>query len=325
MAVCFTHEERLWYLRQYGSHCLAYSTLQPGMRYFDVPGIGYLAYMQYCGTRFVLGDPICSLDLAPVLIREALSEHSDTCFIQTSEQVAIILKDIHHYYATCLGIETWIDLPSWSLKGTRRKLIRKYVNRGRKTGLRVYELSAKDISHVRSHLLQLRSRWLKSRRNPRRVRFLVRPPTVDDYGVRVFLARLGGELVTELICDPIYGSGSVAGYNINLAHYSPKKCHKHAVTCAVAYALDVFRQERLKYASLGLSPLNGIAPLVGDNPALRVALQAIYRWGNSLYNFRGLAENKHSYCGRSTRAFACTRRWLPVKDILCTLRICNLI
>ena len=39
--------ERVGYLKQYGVHSQSFSTLQPGMKYFDVPGIGYVASVSY--------------------------------------------------------------------------------------------------------------------------------------------------------------------------------------------------------------------------------------------------------------------------------------
>ena len=82
MPARFTPEERFEYLKQFGSHCMAYSTLQPGMEYFDLPAVGYLAYMTHGRTRFVLGEPICAEADSPRLMDEALRDHCDTCFVQ---------------------------------------------------------------------------------------------------------------------------------------------------------------------------------------------------------------------------------------------------
>ncbi len=47
-AFCF--EERMAYLRQYGSHCMSFSVLQPHMKFFDVPGKGFIAYRRLWGA-----------------------------------------------------------------------------------------------------------------------------------------------------------------------------------------------------------------------------------------------------------------------------------
>ena len=33
-------------VKQFGSHCMAYSTLQPGLKYHFSPGIGFIAYAE---------------------------------------------------------------------------------------------------------------------------------------------------------------------------------------------------------------------------------------------------------------------------------------
>ena len=56
----FTFTERVGFLKKYGTHSQSFSTLQPGMQYFDVPGMGYIAYMRKWGGTFVLSDPVCA-------------------------------------------------------------------------------------------------------------------------------------------------------------------------------------------------------------------------------------------------------------------------
>ena len=56
----FTFTERVGFLKKYGTHSQSFSTLQPSMQYFDVPGMGYIAYMRKWGGTFVLSDPVCA-------------------------------------------------------------------------------------------------------------------------------------------------------------------------------------------------------------------------------------------------------------------------
>src|SRR5690349_4259192 len=73
--------ERREYLMRFGAHCLAHASLQAGMAYFDLPGVGYLAYSSYCGTRFALAEPLCAAADRATLLQAALAEHSETCFV----------------------------------------------------------------------------------------------------------------------------------------------------------------------------------------------------------------------------------------------------
>jgi len=40
----FSLDERNAYLKRYGNHCMSFSAMQPGMHYFDMPGVGYIAF-----------------------------------------------------------------------------------------------------------------------------------------------------------------------------------------------------------------------------------------------------------------------------------------
>ena len=116
----FSLEERLTYLRQYGNHCMSFSTLQPGMHFFDVPGIGFIAYMQKWGNRLTLADPVCDIKDREVFFRELLKDGKHTTFVQISQDTAELLHDKFGYYATQFGIEINLDLKRWDLKGKEK-------------------------------------------------------------------------------------------------------------------------------------------------------------------------------------------------------------
>lgn len=115
----FSFEERLTYLKEYGSHCMSFSALQPGIQYFDMPGIGYIAYEQKWGLRAVLSNPVCDIKDQETLIGEFLQENSPAGFAQISEPVAKLLYEAFGYFSTQFGIESIIDLNNWNLKGKK--------------------------------------------------------------------------------------------------------------------------------------------------------------------------------------------------------------
>lgn len=90
---------------------MAYSTLQPGMEYFDLEGIGYVAYMTKWGTRFVLGDPIASKENIREIVSRALRQHAKTAFYQVSESTAKLLNENFGFYANVFGTETVVERP----------------------------------------------------------------------------------------------------------------------------------------------------------------------------------------------------------------------
>ncbi|MBW2638546.1 MAG: DUF2156 domain-containing protein, partial [Deltaproteobacteria bacterium] len=78
----FSFEERIACLREHGSHCMSFSALQPGIKYFDMPGKGYIAYAEKWGIRGVLSDPVCEEKDRETLIGEFIKKGGRTGFAQ---------------------------------------------------------------------------------------------------------------------------------------------------------------------------------------------------------------------------------------------------
>ena len=170
----FSFEERLSYLKEYGSHCLSFSALQPGIQYFDMPGIGYIAYEQKWGRRAVLSDPVCNVKDQETLIREFLKEGKPVGFAQISEPVTKLLFEKFGYYSTQFGIESIIDLNTWNLKGKKKQVLRTSLNQAAKRGISVAE------NYNENRLNQFSKEWMKTRKlNSREIRFLIRPMDMD--------------------------------------------------------------------------------------------------------------------------------------------------
>jgi len=85
----FTFSERVNYLKQFGVHSQSFSTLQPGMQYFDVEGMGYVAYMRKWGGTFVLSDPVCAPENFPVILERFHQKFPNACYIQVSKLGAV--------------------------------------------------------------------------------------------------------------------------------------------------------------------------------------------------------------------------------------------
>merc|ERR1719150_3662093 len=98
MSLC----EREHYIQKYGTHHLAFSTLAPGLQYFDLPLKGYIAYKDgKFGQAFVLGDPICAPSDAKELIASFLQYKPNANFVQAScEPTKSILTQYHGYHAS---------------------------------------------------------------------------------------------------------------------------------------------------------------------------------------------------------------------------------
>ena len=124
----FTQGERLGYLMNHGVHSMAFSTLQPDMEYFDIPGVGYVAYARYLGMKFVLSDPVCDPSQMELMLDRFVAKFPNAVFAQVTKNVVDILHRKHHYYGTQLGSESKIPLADWSLAGKKKQIIRTAIN-----------------------------------------------------------------------------------------------------------------------------------------------------------------------------------------------------
>ncbi len=136
----FTESERVAYLKRHGNHVLSFCSMQPDMRYFDMPGIGYISYMKnFTGKPFTLGDPICAPEHRELLLNKFLARHPNTVFCQVTKPVMQYLHQHYKYYGTQMGSQSTIDLENWNLKGKKKQVIRTAVNQAKKNGVVVHE------------------------------------------------------------------------------------------------------------------------------------------------------------------------------------------
>jgi len=323
MPQLFSLEERLQYLKQHGSHSLAYSTLQPRMRYFDLPGIGYLGYMQYCGTRYVLSDPIASKkgNEREELVRAALKEHPATCFVQTYEPFGRMLQDKFGFYNTQMGIETWINLSDWNLKGEKRQILRTARNQAVKNGINITESPSKkggkDISE----------QWFKSRKvKSREVVFLIRPMDMDyEQGVRRFYGFDEKNPKGFVYFDPIYDSGNVQGYLPNIAR-SIGDVKQGVYYAIMVEAIERFRKEGVKKVSMGLSPFS-FRQDTPINPSVLMerAFRFMFEKCNFMYNYKGLEFSKSRFEGERVPVYLSHRTKFPAIEVASIFKIARVI
>ena len=195
----FSHSERVGYLMQHGIHPMAFSTMQPDMEYFDVPGIGYIAYARYWGMQFVLSDPVCDPKHFEMMLERFVQRFPDAAFAQVSKVVVDLLHGKYGYYGTQFGSEAKIPLCDWNLRGSKKQIIRTAVNQAKAQGVEVkegpFDRQTRKISES----------WIKTRKcKSNEIRFLIRPMQMDY--------KEGTRLPTVVWAYPIeFGDADTAG------------------------------------------------------------------------------------------------------------------
>ncbi len=315
----FSFQERISYLKKYGSHCMSFSALQPGMRYFDMPGIGYITYEQRWGRRAVLSDPVCNVEDQETLIGEFLRMGGPAGFAQVSEPIAELLFEKFGYNSTQLGIESVIDLKSWDLKGKKKQILRTSLNQAAKRGIYVQE------NYNENGYNQFSKEWIKTRKlKNREIRFLIRPINMDyEEQTRKFFAYQGDELIGFVFFDPIYSSGKIISYVPNISRFS-RSFRQGIFYTIMIHAMDIFKKEGIEQIHLGLS-----AFAVSDTNSYYEAgipkklVRFLYQHGNMMYSFKGIHFTKSRFRGKEYKTFCSHKGKLPFREILTLFKISN--
>jgi len=317
----FTFSERVEFLKKFGRHSMAFSALQPNMRYFDSEGVGYIAFRKQWGSVVALGNPICAEQDCERLIRAFCQKYKSPVFIQVTQDVAQIINQITGFYTTQFGKETLIDLNTWSMSGKKKQVIRTAVNHAKKEGVTVKE-SYGDLAYR-----NLSDSWLQTRKcKGREIVFLIRPMEMDyKEGTRRFFAYQGDEMIGFIFFDPIYENGHVVGYVPNISRAS-QKFPQGIFYMLMVQAMEKFKEEGVPYIFLGLSPLALDYPAKGkESKVLRWMLEFTAKHLNFLYNFKGIDFTKSRFRGAEEPTFAVHQSVMPAKDFVCMFKICNVI
>lgn len=315
----FSFEERLSYLKEYGSHCMSFSALQSGIEYFDMPGIGYIAYERKWGLRAVLSDPVCNEKDQETLIGEFLIEDIPTGFAQVSEPVTQLLYEKFGYFSTQFGIESIIDLNQWNLKGKKKQVLRTSLNQATKRGIFVAENYNED------RLNQFSKEWMKTRKlNSREIRFLIRPMDMGyQEGTRKFFAYQEDKLIGFIFFDPVYSNGHIISYVPNISRFD--RSFKQGIFYTIMIsAMDIFKEEGIKQIHLGLSPFS-----VSDSSSHfesgfpKKMVRFLYQYGNRIYSFKGMHFTKSRFRGTEYRTFCAHKGKLPFREIMTLFKVSN--
>lgn len=299
---------------------MAYSTLQPDMRYFDHAALGYLAYMTHGGTRFVLGDPVCSYDNAEGIIRAALAEHPRTVFVQASQRVAQVLQNAFAFFVNGLGIENVIEHAQFTISWKERRDLKRWLSALAKTRLDVISPQRpQDTEGVQS----LSLKWIEQQKTKRELAFLARPlSSVSESECRRFLTYHDGALVAVCSFDPCYCGGQVQCYALNHLR-ALSSAPDGTIDFTIVHAIRTFAVEGLPLTNLGLSPLHCRSNAgFRASPVTDAIVRLLYRFASPIYNFRGVGFHKDRYKAHLTpQTYLASPKWWTLPDILRLLRV----
>jgi lysylphosphatidylglycerol synthetase-like protein (DUF2156 family) len=303
---------------QHGSSTSAYFNLQPGVEYFDVPGVGFLSYFTYEGLlgreHLVFTNPVCSDQNLGLLIDAFLREEGgDPVFVGVDPAGARVLES-RGYSVNQMGVEFNVPVQTFKVTGRGMKHLRS-VQHYAERGVTVSELPWSEVDA--SEVSRISSAWLgKKAVKTREIKLLSRPPEWEDaWGVRKFYVFVEGRLVGFVFFDPFFRDGRIVGYCANILRSLPDVQPRGVLDFAILEAIKVFRQEGIETLALGLAPCYDVQSHLNERVILRRLLQLLFRRGSFLYSFQELAFHKTRWRGAEQRVYACLRGTRGVSDL----------
>src|SRR5690554_5683330 len=313
----FSFSERVQYLKEFGTHSQSFSTLQPGMKYFDIAGVGYVGYMSHWGKTFVLSDPVCAPEHFELMLTRFHQRFPNASYIQVSKPVADILHRNFGLYGTQFGSEARIQLSNWSLSGKKKQILRTALNQAKKSGITVQERFSDDNTR------EISEAWIRTRKcKSNEIRFLIRPMDMEyRENERRFYAYQDDKAVGFIYFDPIYRDNEIISYvpNISRANADFKQGIFYTL---MAQAMEAFKAEGVPYLDLGLIPLS-LDPMTEhqEGRLLKRIFHSIYNRGNFIYNFKGLEFTKSRFRGDNFKTYCCHKRSIPALEFLAMFKL----
>jgi len=311
------------FLREHGREALSYATLQEGMEYF-IDEMGYIAFTSVNHPvfarktkRIVLSVPVCAQKDYLQIIRNFRALNPRSVFAVISEHCAEVLRTLG-FRANCIGFEPEIPIQTYNTKGNWKELdlIKRARNEVKREGIVIRE---DNIETLNKHdLASISAKWIGPKKvNDREIWIYARRPIFEqEDDVRKFVAcDKGGQVVGFVFYDPMYREGKVVGYSANISRCDEQRFGKLA-TAINMVAVEKFRAEGKEVLNLCLAPFVKLeAGKFNDDLAAKIFFKLSERYGNEIYNFKGLSFHKSKYRVPEKYLYFASNSLMPANDV----------
>ncbi len=311
-------------LRCFGDEALSYATLQDGMEYY-VDETGYISFVTVTHPvfapkpkRIALSNPVCSPKNYRDIVQNFLASNPRAAFVVISEQFAEVLCGMG-FKVNCVGYEPELPIQTYNTLGNWKDLdmIKRARNEARREGISIRE--EENIETVNREQLQaMTSKWIGAKKvNDREIWIYARRPVFEpEPDVRKFVAYdREGKVAGFVFYDPMYRDGQVFGYSANISRCDEQRFGRLG-TAINMEAADKFRAEGKEVLNLLLAPFSKLdAGKYNDDLATRLFFQLSERFGNDIYNFRGLSFHKSKYRCPEKSLYYASNSLMPSNDV----------
>ncbi|MBB3110240.1 phosphatidylglycerol lysyltransferase [Paenibacillus phyllosphaerae] len=284
------------FLHAYGHNAHTHLYFMGDKQFFwEAEGFALIVYRKAGNRRIVLGDPIgeaeAVLRVIDQFIRKCRSERSVPVFYQV-KAAGLALYERYGLQSVKLGEEAQINLPSFHTAGKAWLKLRTRLNKFERNGHRFEVIQPPFSTELLQELADISDEWLGKRKEKSfsvgafsldyANRFPVSLLRSPDGRIDAF-ASLGGDHVSEPGRNP---DALPRRLTVDLMRHRAGSAHG---TMDVLFLLLFAwgKEQGYEVCSLGMAPLAGAC----ESKLARL----IYKYGNKLYNFKGLYEYKNKF------------------------------
>lgn len=308
-------------IRAYGSDPIAYSTLQPGLSYFET-SFGYVAYQPALGFDMTLGPPICANEDRVEMVERFLRRHRRPLFFYVRRDIADLVASLggSRFHTSGMGVDKVL-----SLEATPHELhsrVRGALKKAQRGNLSLVEVRPSELRlQERERIDSITRSYLQKSSVQVEMRFINRPLSfIDDGFARMFVLQQGPEarVFGYAVLDPYFDNGRVHGYLLNLIRFEPTRLWG-VYYSAVATLVSVLKAEGLRQFSLGFCPLVDVN-VEGCSLWLSRQIQWMERKCANIEYLARLREMKEAFPGLSPQRYFVTPSPWAVTTVLAFLR-----
>jgi phosphatidylglycerol lysyltransferase len=285
-------------VKKYGYNPGSYLTLEDDKKlWFSEKTEGVVAYGILSDTIVVNGDPICAPKDFPVVLEEFRQWCEDThlpcVFLGTNIDFMTYYEKLGYTHTKC-GEDARFDLPEFDIAGKKGQKLRANLNHANKAGLTTYEYKPleKQDKEIEDGINAVTEDWLDGKKSG------MLGFTVGDTGLenpmdrRYFYAKdESGKIVAFNVYLPFDGMN---GYMADVTRRT-KDSPNGATEKLIYDAFMVFKDEGIRWGSMGLSPLSNIREEGEKDGLTEKVLEFAYNNFNRFYGFRDLHRAKEKY------------------------------
>ena len=284
-------------LRDASRHYLSLLLDNPGIAFFE-SGAGVVGYARYRSSLLVLGGLMAPEPERPGLLAAFIAwcdrERLNPMFVHTPEADLPLLRaagfEINQIGA-CYGIH----LPEYSMAGKRFQQLRNKINRARKKGLVVEEITRQqDFEALLPVLRAINHSWLHGKK-AKHIRFMVTDFDYVELGPdanRLLVARHDGEVIGYILYSRTWGDDSGWFHNLSRHRVGSVDGSMQLINHTFLESLD----SDIDYLHFGFTPL---VEMTGDAPDGSKAFAAVASFlaqrGGVVYPARSQRQYKMSW------------------------------